>query len=856
MTKRRLGRRALVAALAVAVVAVATALAAGEPSRAEGQSQPGADGNVQAAHAIALRFTRGGRVTEVLVRSGDHVRRGQVLARVDVASQREAVQWTVRKLEAAKARLVKAKRQSLARHRLARVWSSKASAIRSHMNALDAARNAAEAHKADLERQVALAQKRLDEAFASARASHGTQATVGHARRSLDQARKAAAADAARLRQQVQDAKKKLADTAIKAQASNVSLQAAVDQAQQSLNAAKAAQAQNAQNYQAAVDQAKQALANAQSALSNDQQGLASARSDRDKYRQQVDSLENDVSNQADEVDTAKDDLDACKASPPPEGCDDLKSSYKNEKGRLDDLRSSLSRADSNLAGANSRISSLESAVANDQNAIGSAQTALTAAQQAQSAGLAHDQQTVQAAQDVLASAQGNADSGRAAGQRSVTGAQQTLDSARRTHRSRLTKDQQAVRGAQGSLGKVRGQAVTGAKQSVESARRALELARERLRAGVARDGQSVGSANYSLRSAQQSLSSELNSSPGFGHVPTAGDLAVAELKVELARLAVARAHESLVEGGALRAPIAGTVGTVSFRVGDRVSGVLPEEASSGSNVASLFSSLSPTSATSAGDDFVSLVDLDAPQVEVAFSRRDVAGIRLGSAATASVAELPDEELSAHVVAIGAGTAGVDNAAISYEVTFAVDDPASGVKPGMTASVQPIERVDRALQLEENLRARLTEERDVNLEAHTGLVGIAMQYLGVPYVWGGASPAGGFDCSGLVKFVYAQVGISLPHYAAYQFNYGIPVLRDELEPGDLVFFNGLHHVGMYIGNDEFIQAPHTGDVVKISSLDEPWYATTYAGARRLEIGQRLASSSSAGTQARSSVLFS
>jgi peptidoglycan DL-endopeptidase CwlO len=113
-----------------------------------------------------------------------------------------------------------------------------------------------------------------------------------------------------------------------------------------------------------------------------------------------------------------------------------------------------------------------------------------------------------------------------------------------------------------------------------------------------------------------------------------------------------------------------------------------------------------------------------------------------------------------------------------------------------------------------------------------GVVGIAMQYLGTPYVWGGSSP-GGFDCSGFVMFVYSQMGVSLPHHAADQYNYGVPVSRDQLEPGDLVFFDGLGHVGLYIGNGEFIHAPHTGDVVKISSLNDSWYAATYVGARRI-----------------------
>jgi peptidoglycan DL-endopeptidase CwlO len=113
-----------------------------------------------------------------------------------------------------------------------------------------------------------------------------------------------------------------------------------------------------------------------------------------------------------------------------------------------------------------------------------------------------------------------------------------------------------------------------------------------------------------------------------------------------------------------------------------------------------------------------------------------------------------------------------------------------------------------------------------------GVVGIAMRYLGTPYVWGGASP-GGFDCSGLVAYAYSQVGVSLPHYTGAQWNVGVGVSRSDLQPGDLVFFNGLGHVGIYIGGGQFIHAPHTGDVVKISSLSESWYAATYVGARRV-----------------------
>src|SRR5918995_96849 len=113
-----------------------------------------------------------------------------------------------------------------------------------------------------------------------------------------------------------------------------------------------------------------------------------------------------------------------------------------------------------------------------------------------------------------------------------------------------------------------------------------------------------------------------------------------------------------------------------------------------------------------------------------------------------------------------------------------------------------------------------------------GVVGIAMRYLGVPYRWGGASPSGGFDCSGFTMYVFAQIGVSLPHYTGAQWGMGSPVSRDQLEAGDLVFFNGLGHMGIYIGGGNFIHAPHTGDVVKISPMTG-WYASTYVGARRL-----------------------
>jgi cell wall-associated NlpC family hydrolase len=112
------------------------------------------------------------------------------------------------------------------------------------------------------------------------------------------------------------------------------------------------------------------------------------------------------------------------------------------------------------------------------------------------------------------------------------------------------------------------------------------------------------------------------------------------------------------------------------------------------------------------------------------------------------------------------------------------------------------------------------------------VVRFARRYLGVRYVYGGTSPRSGFDCSGFTRFVYAHFGITLPHYSGAQFDLGRRVSRARLRPGDLVFFDGLGHVGIYIGGDRFIHAPHSGTDVEIDSLSG-WYGTRYDGARRI-----------------------
>lgn len=112
----------------------------------------------------------------------------------------------------------------------------------------------------------------------------------------------------------------------------------------------------------------------------------------------------------------------------------------------------------------------------------------------------------------------------------------------------------------------------------------------------------------------------------------------------------------------------------------------------------------------------------------------------------------------------------------------------------------------------------------------------ALAFLGTPYLWGGELPETGFDCSGFLQYLYGKRGVEIPRVAEDQADVGIPIPPQGLRAGDVIFFADssgyIHHIGMYLGDGYFVHSPKTGDVVKISSLYESYYAGQYAGARR------------------------
>jgi peptidoglycan DL-endopeptidase CwlO len=109
----------------------------------------------------------------------------------------------------------------------------------------------------------------------------------------------------------------------------------------------------------------------------------------------------------------------------------------------------------------------------------------------------------------------------------------------------------------------------------------------------------------------------------------------------------------------------------------------------------------------------------------------------------------------------------------------------------------------------------------------------ALDAVGIPYRWGGESPSTGFDCSGLVRWAYGHVGIDLPHSSYSLYGVGRRASPSRLEPGDILFFEGLGHVGLYVGNGRMVHAPQTGRDVEVVTLSATGYGSRLVGARRV-----------------------
>lgn len=149
--------------------------------------------------------------------------------------------------------------------------------------------------------------------------------------------------------------------------------------------------------------------------------------------------------------------------------------------------------------------------------------------------------------------------------------------------------------------------------------------------------------------------------------------------------------------------------------------------------------------------------------------------------------------------------------------------------------VAPKPEVTIARASNSNSNSNVTYNINRGSASSSEVVNYAYSLLGKPYVFGASGP-NAFDCSGLTSYVFRQFGVNLPRTSFAQYGAGVAVSKNNLQPGDLVFFNtyaSLGHVGIYIGGGEFIHASSTGNPVMISSMNSSYYQGRYEGARRV-----------------------
>ena len=175
--------------------------------------------------------------------------------------------------------------------------------------------------------------------------------------------------------------------------------------------------------------------------------------------------------------------------------------------------------------------------------------------------------------------------------------------------------------------------------------------------------------------------------------------------------------------------------------------------------------------------------------------------------------------------------------ALAVSVVWPVGSRAEvGDTPGSTPDPTPVPAPTPIpvplLRTPAAVRKHLRSKREAPATLGDRMVKYAKHLIGVRYSWGGSSPRTGFDCSGFVRYVYGHFGISLAHSSFSDYWQGRHVGRWNMKPGDLVFFDGAGHVGIYVGHGRFIHAPHTGTVVRISTM-AGWYSSRFDGARRI-----------------------
>jgi RND family efflux transporter MFP subunit len=468
-------------------------------------------------------------------------------------------------------------------------------------------------------------------------------------RKTLRKAVQDAAASASQNRQTLQkavdQARVALTQAQQAAKANATSLRNAVGEAKGAWLEAKASATRDLANLQAAIDQAK-------AQLERDQAQLAADQNDVSTYTSQVASATDTVTGLQAQVDADKAQVaadqkkqhsDNCDQTPAPQPkCANDAFKLSQDQSKLSDDQARLSSAQSDLNAAQSKLDAATSAVSADQAKIVSDQTAITNAESALATGQLKDAQSVNQAYRAYVNAQASQKSGLGSNRQSVQNASNALKNALQSLDAGALKDRQA-----------------------------LQSARQSLAAGAVKDQQSVHNAKASLKSAQQSLESTLAANAAKEESATPGQLASARAQIASARAALQNAI-SAEKQMTLVAPAAGTIASIDGAVGESPGGGTSSAASSSSAAA-----------------FITLVDLDRPEVLANFSESDAARIRVGQTATITVDALPNKQLAAHVVSIDTTQTVVSNV-VTYGVTFVLDRTAPDIKPGMTVSASVI----------------------------------------------------------------------------------------------------------------------------------------------------------------------